>query len=188
MHDNHVEPLSDDIENAKSEKDDFMGLFLSNQRRIFTFILMYVPNRSDAEDLMQETASWMWKHFHEYTPGTNFGAWGIKVARFKVLKLHRRTFHSRVKFSSDLIDRIDAKTQTVVEESDHKIHALRKCVSRMNDQDRRIIYLRYEKELTPKNLAHLVERPVHGLYKTLARIHKMLLRCVRQTLVVEGKE
>lgn len=186
MHEKDAQPEDDD--GGQSNKDDFLGLFLSSQRRIFTFILMCVPNRSDADDLMQETASWMWKHFHEYTPGTNFGAWGIQVARFKVLKLHSRTYHSRVKFSAELIDLIDAKAETVLDDSDHKIHALRKCLSGMNERDRRLIYLRYEKGLTPKNLAQLVERPVHGLYKTLARIHKMLLRCIRQTLVMEGDE
>ena len=180
------ESQSDDTEGGNSNKDDFLNLFLSSQRRIFTFILMCVPNRSDAEDLMQETASWMWKHFDEYTPGTNFGAWGITVARFKVLKLNRQRSHSRVKFGGDLIGLIDAKAETVLEETDHKIHALRKCLSGMNDRDRRLIYLRYEKGLTPQNLAALAERPVHGLYKTLARIHKMLLRCIRQTLIMEG--
>jgi RNA polymerase sigma-70 factor (ECF subfamily) len=186
MHEKDIQ--FEDNDGAKSNKDDFLALFLSSQRRIFTFILMCVPNRSDAEDLMQETASWMWKHFDEYTPGTNFGAWGVTVARFKTLKLKSRTYHSRVKFDGDLIDLIDAKADTVLEETDHKIHALRKCLSGMNDRDRRLIYLRYEKGLTPKHLSQLIERPVQGLYKTLARIHKMLLRCIRQTLVLEGKE
>lgn len=178
----------DDNEGGKSNKDDFLSLFLSSQRRIFTFLLMCVPNHSDAEDLMQETASWMWKHFQDYTPGTNFAAWGIEVARFKVLKLNSQTYHRRVKFAGDLIDMIDVKAETVIEETDHKIHALRKCLSCMNDRDRHLIHLRYEKGLTPRNLAQLSERPVHGMYKTLARIHKMLLRCVRQTLVMEGDQ
>jgi len=60
---NETYPQSDGNDCEKSNKDDFISLFLSNQRRIFTFILMFVPNRSDAEDLMQETASWMWKNF-----------------------------------------------------------------------------------------------------------------------------
>lgn len=169
-------------------KDDFIGLFLSNQRRIFTFILFFVPNRSDAEDLMQETASWMWKNFDEYKPGTNFGAWGVQVARYKILKLNRRTFNSRLKFEGDLVELIDAKSEAVLDGASVKIHALRKCLSSMSDQDRRLIYLRYEQGLTPKKLAELVDRPVHGLYKTMARIHKMLLRCVRQTLVIQGDE
>lgn len=137
---------------------------------------------------MQETASWMWRNFHEYKPGTNFGAWGVQIARYKILKLNRQTFNSRLKFDGDMIAMIDAKSETVLEEAPVRIHALRKCLSGMSDRDRRLIYLRYEQGLTPKKLAELVDRPVHGLYKTMARIHKMLLQCVRQALIAQGEE
>lgn len=137
---------------------------------------------------MQETASWMWKHFNEFKPGTNFGAWGVQVARYKILKLNRRSFNSRLRFEGDLVDLIDAKSEAALDDASMKIAALRKCLSSMGDQDRRLIYLRYEQGLTPKKLAELVDRPVHGLYKTMARIHKLLLRCVRQKLVMQGGE
>lgn len=185
---NETYPQSGGNECEKSNKDDFISLFLSNQRRIFTFILMFVPNRSDAEDLMQETASWMWKNFDDYKPGTNFGAWGVQVARYKILKLHNRTQNSRLKFGGDLVDLIDARAEKVLDTASLKIHALRKCLSGMNEQNRRLLYLRYEEGLTPQKLAQMVDRPVHGLYKTMARIHKMLLRCVRQKLIAEGDE
>lgn len=179
---------NDANERENSKKDDFISLLLSNQRRIFTYILFFVPNRSDAEDLMQETASWMWKNFDEYKPGTNFGAWGVQVARYKILKLKQRTFNSRLKFEGDLIELIDAKSEAALEGASTKISALRKCLTDLNDQDRRLIFLRYEKGLATKQLAELVGRPVHGLYKSMARIHKMLLNCVRHTLALQGGE
>lgn len=184
---NQTSPLGGENSSEKSSKDDFIRLFLSNQRRIFTFILMFVPNRSDAEDLMQETASWMWKNFDIYKPGTNFGAWGVQVARYKILKLHSRNKHSRVKFESDLVDLIDARSEKILDEISLKINALRKCLSGMDEQSRRLLYLRYEEGLAPQRLAQLINRPVQGLYKTMARIHKMLLRCVRQKLLAEGE-
>ncbi|MBP8605150.1 MAG: sigma-70 family RNA polymerase sigma factor [Phycisphaerae bacterium] len=184
---NQMDPQSEGKRVEKSIKDDFISLFLSNQRRIFTFILMYVPNRSDAEDLMQETASWMWNNFDTYKPGTNFGAWGVQVARYKILKLHSRTQHSRLKFDSQLVELIDARAEKVLDDVPQKIHALRKCLSEINEQSQRLLYLRYEKGLTTQKLAELLHRPVQGLYKTMARIHKMLLRCVRQKLLAEGE-
>ena len=38
---------------------------------------------------MQETATWMWENIDQFTPGTHFGAWGVQVARFKILNLNR---------------------------------------------------------------------------------------------------
>lgn len=134
---------------------------------------------------MQETATWLWEHFDDYTLGTNFAAWGKQVARFKILRLNSRNQNSRVRFDGDLIGLIDAKSEAALGETDHKIYALRNCLSAMNDRDRQLVYLRYEKGFKPQKLAALVERPVHGIYKTMARIHKMLLQCIRQALIAE---
>lgn len=177
-----------DTMNSENSKGDFIKLLLSNYRQIFSFILVYVPNRSDAEDLMQETASWLWEHFDDYVPGTNFGAWGRQVARFKILRLKSNTQNSRVKFQGDLVELIDTRAESVLEKSDYKVDALRSCLSAMNDRDRQLVYLRYEEGLSPQKLAQLVERPVHGIYKTMARIHKLLLRCIRHKLIAEDYE
>lgn len=173
-------------ESDRSSKSDFMSLFLANQRRIFAFILMFIPNRSNAEDLMQETASWMWENFDNYTPGTSFGAWGVQVARYKILNLNRSTSNKYLKFSGDLLDLIDAKAEKVLEKEDRRVNALRNCLSSLKKQDQWLIYLRYEKGLTTSKLAQVVQRPASGLYKTMARIHKMLLRCIRQKLIAEA--
>jgi RNA polymerase sigma-70 factor (ECF subfamily) len=169
-----------------NNKSDFITLFLENQRRIFAFILMFIPNRSDAEDIMQETAVVLWEDFDKYTPGTNFGAWAVQVARFKILNLNRMVHNRRLRFDINLVDIIDAKAETVINESDDRMNVLRKCLSSMKERDRWRIYLRYEKRLTTQKLAQLEKRSVHGLYKTMARIHKLLFQCIRRTLVLEG--
>lgn len=169
----------------KGRNDEFLCLFLANQRRIFTFILMMVPNRSDAEDLMQETTSWMWSHFDEYTPGTNFGAWGIQIARYKILKLNNQRQNHRLKFSVDVLRLIDDQSEEVYEKTSPRMDALQRCLLNLNDRDRQMLYFRYEQGLTVKKLAQLADRPIQGIYKTMARIHRLLLQCVRRTLALE---
>ncbi len=168
----------------KGRNDEFLHLFLTNQRKIFTFILMMVPNRSDTEDLMQETTSWMWSHFDEYTPGTNFGAWGIQIARYKILKLNNQRQNQRLKFSVDVVKLIDAQSEEVYEKTSPRMDALQMCLSSLNDRDRQMLYFRYEQGLSVKKLAQLADRPIQGIYKTMARIHRLLLQCVRRTLAL----
>ena len=73
------------------KEEQFMRLFLQSERRILGFILSLVPNLSDAEDLMQETCSIMWSKIDQFEPGTDFTAWGISIARYRVLTYRRKT-------------------------------------------------------------------------------------------------
>ncbi len=168
-------------------RENFMRLFRANQKRIFAYILMFIPNRSDAEDLLQETATWMWENFDKYTPGTSFGAWGVTVARFKVLNFNRNLRNKRLKFRDDIVELIEAKADTALDYMDLKRDALEKCLSNMPERDRMLIHLRYDKGLTVRKLASSLDRPIRGLYKTIARIHKLLNNCVRQSLLLEGE-
>ncbi len=168
-------------------RDNFMRLFFTNQRRLFAYILMFIPNRLDAEDLLQETATWMWENFDKYTPGTSFGAWGVTVARYKIMNFTRNAGNKRLKFREDVVELIDARSQAELERTDSRATALENCLTRLPERDRWLIHLRYEKGLTVQKLSSSLDRPVRGLYKTMARIHKQLNNCIRQTLSLEGE-
>src|ERR1700754_3134100 len=77
----------------------FLRLFLQNERRLYAYILTLLPNRVDADDVLQETSLVMWDKFDAQSPPTDFTAWGCRIAYFKVLNLYKRTQRSRVQFS-----------------------------------------------------------------------------------------
>ena len=58
----------------------FTALLLQNQKRIYGLILSLVPNGPDADDIMQEACSVMWKKFETFEEGTNFAAWALRIA------------------------------------------------------------------------------------------------------------
>jgi RNA polymerase sigma-70 factor, ECF subfamily len=66
----------------------FLGLFLKAQRRIFAYIFTLLPNRTDAEDVLQEVSKLMWERFDEADPPGDFVAWGCRIAFYKVME-HR---------------------------------------------------------------------------------------------------
>ncbi|MBN2842770.1 MAG: sigma-70 family RNA polymerase sigma factor [Sedimentisphaerales bacterium] len=168
-----------------ASKDNFMTLFLSNQKRIYAFILMCIPNRTDADDLLQETAAWMWSNFDKYTPGTNFGAWGVSIARYKILNFCTNAKKTDVVFDEELLELIEHNSSQALEQTDRRIEALRLCLAKMSEKDRWLISLRYEKSLKINKIAELIERPTSGLYKKMAKIHSVLLNCTRSKLAME---
>lgn len=160
----------------------FLSLFMANERRIYNFILSLVGNYSDADDLMQETAVVMLNRFDEFGAGGNFAAWGMQVARYKILNFRKRQGGKLRLFSSEAFEKILAQSEVLIERDDDRMRALQDCLLKLNDSDRKLISIRYEQETTTKEVAERVGRSVEGLYQTLARIHRLLLHCIRRTL------
>ena len=165
-----------------TRNERFFRLFMSNQSRIYAYILMLVHNHNDAEDLLQETASILWEKFDEYIPEKSFAAWAVGIARNKIYNFIRDNSRTRIQFHEDIIDKIAAHGGNTVDKKLERVEAIKKCMAKLNEDDRRLILIRYERNITIKKLAELIGRSPAGLYKTMGRIHYMLLQCVRRVL------
>ena len=167
------------------ESHDFMQLFLKSQRRIYGYVMTMVPNASDADDIVQDVASVMWNKFYEYQPGTDFTAWAITIARYKVLDFYRRQNMRRRHFSEKTLKIIEDIETKENRRHNIRLDALRKCLQKLTHAERRILLIRYEEGMTLKNLAGHVGLNINTLYSRLSRIHLMLLNCVKRVMVEE---
>lgn len=68
---------------------EFEAEALTQVNDLFRTALRVVGNRSEAEDIVQETCLEAWKSFHRFEPGTNCRAWMFKIM-FRVINRHRR--------------------------------------------------------------------------------------------------
>jgi RNA polymerase sigma-70 factor (ECF subfamily) len=148
-------------ENEDSKSCEFVQLFLMSQRRIYGYVMTLVPNVSDADDIVQETASVMW---------TKFG--------------YLRSQKTRRKFFTEetmrIIEQVEAK-----EDRQYSIRqdALEQCLRKLSHTERRILSLRYEQGATLKSLAGRLGLDINTLYSRLSKIHLMLLNCVKRVMV-----
>src|SRR4051812_34190449 len=76
----HDPAASDDAASRKR----LVALLTRHQRQIFSYIYVLVPNRADAEDLLQETSVVVCEKFHEFKEGTDFVAWACQIAYWRV--------------------------------------------------------------------------------------------------------
>ena len=70
---------------------------------MFAYILSLLGNRTQAEDVMQETNAVLWRKAHEFKLGTNFGAWMLRVAYFQVMAHRRKITRDRLVFDDDFL-------------------------------------------------------------------------------------
>src|SRR5438309_3256630 len=95
-----------------------MTLMTRHQRQIFSYIYVLVPNRSDAEDLLQETSLVICEKFHEFRDGSDFVAWACQIAYWRVRYSRQKFARSKVVFNQELLDVVAQTASSMSDELD----------------------------------------------------------------------
>lgn len=163
-----------------NDKKQYISLLTANYCRISSYISCLVPVHNDAEDVMQETTALMWEKFNTYEPGTDFLAWALAIARYKVLSYRRDKARSRLRFDDNVIELIDnvSKVKLHNEQSTAKIGYLKECIGKLTKSEYLLIKLKYSQNYTNKKLAGRTGVSVNTISRHLSRIYHNLSVCV----------
>lgn len=173
-------PRDDLSKNLQDER--FLRLLRGNQNGIFSFILALVHNQNDADDIMQETTTVMWRKFNDFELGTNFAGWGISIARNKVNKFFEKHRKSRQNFKDSVIRAIEKQAESRINETNPRVEALKDCIGKLSRSARQLIQMRYDRRMSAQKTADLLNLSVHKFYRSMAKIHKSLEICIHRTL------
>src|SRR3954465_12084036 len=163
-----------------------VALMTRHQRQIFSYIYVLVPNRSDAEDLLQETSLVICEKFHEFKEGTDFVAWACQIAYWRGRFFSQKYAPPKIIFDQDLIDVVARTASKMSDELDDRHAALEQCLERLHPRDRGLLIARYEPGGSVDEAARRSGRTVQTAYKALARLRKLLLDCVTTKLAQAG--
>lgn len=170
---------------APSERPDgeeFTRLLLRHQRRVASLIFALVPRGADADDVLQETCAVMWRKFGEFQPGTDFGAWALRIARFQVMGYYNRQRRARARLSDETIETLAETIADLRWESSERAEALRECVSQLKARDFELVRRRYTADESIGEIAASLGGTADSIYKALSRLHLRLLACVTAKL------
>ena len=179
------EEYSKDSNTDPQKHKAFFHLFTGNQSHIYSYILMLVRQINIADDVFQDVALAMWEHFDKYEIGTDFTAWGMRIARNKVIDYFRKNKANRIWYSDETLRLISDNRAKKNKNNDTRIKALEKCISKLSANDKHLIQLKYSQKITTKALSERIGRSVNGLYKSLSRIHSSLYQCIQRTIAIE---
>ncbi len=164
----------------------FVQLFAQHQRRVHAYIGSLLPNRTDADDVMQETSLVLWKKWDQFDKNRKFLPWACGVALLEVLKFRRLRGASRCVFNEELVKSlaIEAMDQLDSHDDSHDERrlVLRGCLKQLGDSDRQLIEHRYQSAITAKQTAADLGRPASTVYKALVRIREALFQCVQRKI------
>jgi RNA polymerase sigma-70 factor (ECF subfamily) len=160
---------------------EFIKLLTANQSRIYAYIVSLVPNFNDADDIMQETTTMMWERKEDFESGTDFVAWGNRIAYYKVLDYRKKMYRNRkLVFSEEMFDTIKDLSTSQTCLTDRYIQGLSDCIQKLKNNDQHLLNLRYSLGINVKNLSQRLNSSTRSIYYSLSRIQGLLLECMER--------
>jgi RNA polymerase sigma-70 factor (ECF subfamily) len=160
------------------------------QRRLYAYILTLLPTPQAADDVLQETNLVLWAKADQFdpdAPGSSFGAWACKVAWYQSLAYLKKHKRDRLCFNDTLLEKLATASVEQLDEFDDRRLALRLCLGKLGENDRRLIQHRYTDGHSPQEIAKRLSRTSHAVNQALYRIRGALLNCIQRALSQESR-
>jgi RNA polymerase sigma-70 factor, ECF subfamily len=168
--------------------EEFVRQLAASEWELYAFIMMLLPRWADADEVRQRTTIVLWRKYDQFAPGTDFVAWACQVAKFEIKSFLRTQLRDRLYFEDTLIDSLSDTRATLKTRLSDRQDALVHCLEKLDPRDREIIDRCYSNlEVTAKDVALTLGRPVNTVYKALIRIRRSLLECIERRLSAGGR-
>lgn len=156
----------------------FLYLLTPVQGRLYAYVMSRWPNRADADDIMQEIISILWRKFDTYEPGTEFLAWAFTIAKYVLSGFRRRNQRNPIQFSNEALDAIESQADEFISEYPTQTDLLRDCIGKLPGREATILKLKYEIGLTSQKIAAHFGMSPRTFYRALSKTFTSLVHCM----------
>lgn len=166
----------------KDRTDEFVQLLTRHQGRIRAYVLTLLPDRAEAEDVLQEANLVLWRKREEWDGENEFAAWACKVAYYEVLGFLRDKARDRHRFDDELVATIDEAAQQHVQSIDDRREALQSCLKKLSPAHRNLLEDRYAAGHSVKSIASHLGKTVNAVSRALYSLRKALMTCIQKQI------
>jgi len=163
----------------------FAERLVRNQQRVYRYIVSLVPNRADAEELFQQSCLTLWECWERYDPALDFFPWACGIAHNHVRNFHRKRENAQIQLQEDVLELLAQRSRELCEREDDRLEALRGCLAKLPQRNRRVIEGYYGGQSVPQ-LAEQQAASPNAIYKLLDRVRLALHECVLLRLAGGG--
>lgn len=164
----------------------FSELFSGVERSLNGFVFSLVPNRADADDVLQETLRSLWQHYDDFDQSRPFFPWASHFAYMQVLQMRRKHAIRGKYFCDAMVELLAEERPKDAQWLTNQKTALQSCLKMLSQKDRELVELRYENNQSIKDMSNHLGQTANSFYKRLQRIRKELVECVTQRIATEG--
>ena len=159
--------------------ETLMRRFYASQGKLRGYVFSATRDYHATEDILQEIAIVVAKKASVYDKERPALPWFMGIARNQIHRFYRTRGKESVNVSFELLeDCMPCFSSYENENISERQAALRKCVDRLPEKQRRIMQMRYVEELDCSQISKTIDRSVQGIYGLLKRMKAGLRKCV----------
>ena len=155
----------------------FAQFVREHEPSIFTFVLRYVGNREDAEDITQEALLQAYRTWVHVNPEVACGyiKWCYRIARNlsidSLRKMKARGFND-----DEMKHAVDSKSLRPEEVYEHRVQAshVKECIQELDEAYREVLLLRFQEDMSYEQISEILDLPISTIETRIYRAKKML--------------
>lgn len=169
----------------------FMRRLVEAQTELFCFVSALLPfNRSDVDDVVQETNRALIEHAGDYDEARPFLPWMLAFAKNQIRCFRKRHGADRLIFDDELIAKSE---QAFAEEAEGasaspQSRRLALCLAKLTARQRKLVALRYDAELSMEEIARKMGLRNPAVRASLFYIRRKLADCMTRLCRTTGDE
>ncbi len=157
--------------------EEFTRLLIQHEPELLRCILVAVPNRTDARDIMQECSVSLWSKFSSYDSDRKFVPWALGFVRIEIRRFLRKSTH-RTQLTERAASLLLEEQRTFAADLDARQLHLQTCIDQLSERQKQVVDGYYRMETSVDELAQRTGQTVDAIYKSLQRIRHALHDCV----------
>lgn len=166
------------LDDSSAAQQRFLSLFLRSEREIFRYVAALVPNVTDADDIVQQTALALWEKFDAYDPALPFTPWACRFALNKARQWIERRQRWQALLDRGLAEELAQRRQELQPEFELRLKHLESCLEKLPPGQRSLLDAYYHERTPVEALAKRSGKTVPATYKMLQRVRQALQACV----------
>lgn len=171
---------------AKGDRLAFRTLYARHNVRVFRFILRFIKDEGQAEDLIGEVFLDVWRQADRFEGRSSVSTWILGMARFKALSSLRKTTDAELDEEQASAIEDDADTPETVAQKVDKAKAIRRCIDQLSNEHREIVDLVYYQEKSISEVAEIVGIPENTVKTRMFYARKRLQELMQSAGVDRG--
>ena len=161
----------------KEKHEQFTRLLIRHEPELMRCILVAVPNRSDARDILQDCAVSLWHKFDRFEPARAFVPWALGFVRIEIRRFLRKSAH-RVQLSERAAALLLEDQLKTITQLEHRKTCLEDCLELLSEPQKEMVNGYYRMEYAVSDLSQRTGQTIDAVYKSLQRIRRSLHDCV----------
>lgn len=145
---------------------------------------LLIGRRDEVDDVMQETALFVWTNREKLGEVENFTGWLFRIAYFKTRSRLRDLSRDRhTMFSEQLLEKLAEEAELQFSDIDEsRLLTLAGCIEKAPPDDRAILVWRYVDNRPLTELADRLGRTSASLHQRISRLRKTLRQCMDKNM------